>query len=122
MRNPKELYWIASCKRDLMGCPEDVRDSFGYALHLAQTGDKHPDAKPFKGAGGGVLEVVEDYDSDTYRAVYSIKFAEVVFVLHVFKKKSKRGRKTPQPDIDLIKTRLKQAKDVYDRLKKKGEL
>ncbi len=75
----------------------------GYALHLAQEGDKHPAAKPLKGfRGAGVLEIVEDYDTDSYRTVYTVKFADVVYVLHAFKKKSKKGIATPKADIGLI--------------------
>ena len=88
--------------------PEDVIDLFGFALHLAQTGQKHSQAKPLKGFGGaGVLEVVEDHLGDTFRAVYTVKIAGVVYVLHCFQKKSKHGIETPKHDIDLIKDRLK---------------
>jgi len=90
---------------------------FGFALHLAQWGDRHPDAKPLKGfKGTSVLEVVEDYDGDTFRAVYTVKFLDAVFVLHVFQKKSRRGIKTPKPDMDLVKQRLKLAEDWYHKL------
>jgi phage-related protein len=88
--------------------PEDVQDTFGYALHLAQTGGKHSQAKPLKGFGSaGVLEVVEDHQGDTYRAVYTVRFASVVYVLHCFQKKSSSGIATPRPDMDLIQSRLK---------------
>ena len=88
--------------------PEDVQDTFGYALHLAQAGQKHPDAKPLKGFGGaGVLEVVEDSHGDTYRAIYTVRYAEAVYVVHCFQKKSTQGIATPKPDVDLIKSRLK---------------
>jgi phage-related protein len=86
----------------------------GFALYLAQTGEKHLAAKPLKGFGGaGVLEVVEDHDGDTFRAVYTVKFASAVYVLHAFQKKSKSGIKTPQTDIDLIKQRLKLAEQMH---------
>ena len=86
----------------------------GYALYLAQCGDKHPATKPLKGfKGAGVLEVVEDFDGDTYRAVYTVKFAGVIYVLHAFQKKSKQGIATPKQDIDLIEARLKRAKEHY---------
>lgn len=86
----------------------------GFALYLAQTGEKHLAAKPLKGFGGaGVLEVVEDHDGDTFRAVYTVKFASAVYVLHAFQKKSKSGIKTPQTDIDLIKQRLKFAEQMH---------
>ena len=90
--------------------PDDVIDVFGFALHLAQTGQKHDQSKPLKGFGGaGVLEVVEDHMGDTYRAVYTVKLAEVVYVLHCFQKKSKSGIATPKPEMDLIRDRLKAA-------------
>ena len=96
--------------------PEAVQDVFGYALHLAQSGSKPPDAKPLQGFGGaGVLEVVESWRGNAYRAVYTLKIAGVVYVLHCFQKKSAKGSETPKPDIELIRDRLKfvlnQAKD-----------
>ena len=91
--------------------PEDVKDVFGHAIDLAQAGGKHQDAKVMTGFGSaGVLEVVEDDRGDTYRAVYTVKFAGWVYVLHCFQKKSKSGIKTPKEDMDLIRTRLKAAK------------
>lgn len=88
----------------------------GYALYLAQCGEKHPDAKPLKGFKGAViLEVVEDFDTDTYRAVYTVKFEGVVYVLHAFQKKSKRGIATPKQDIELIEAWLKRAKEHYEQ-------
>ena len=90
--------------------PEDVIDVFGFALHLAQTGKKHVNAKPLRGFGGaGVLEVVEDHLGDTYRAVYTVKIDDAVYVLHCFQKKSKQGIETPKHDMDLIRERLKVA-------------
>ena len=87
----KSLYWIGSSKKDLLALPEKVLHVFGYALYLAQAGRKHDQAKPMKGFGSaGVLEMVEDWEGNTYRAVYTVQFAESVFVLHVFQKKSKR--------------------------------
>lgn len=91
--------------------PEEVKDVFGHAIDLAQAGGKHTDAKPLTGFGSaGVLEVVEDFRSGTYRAVYTVKFAGWVYVLHCFQKKSKNGIKTPKEDIELIDARLKAAK------------
>lgn len=88
--------------------PDDVQDTFGYALHLAQAGSKHSQAKPLKGFGGaGVLEVVEDHQGDAYRAVYTVRYATAVYVLHCFQKKSTSGITTPKPDMELIQTRLK---------------
>ena len=107
---PRPLEWIGSSKKDLMALPPEVVDVFGYALYLAQTGERHDQAKPLRGFGSaGVLEVVEDWRGNTYRAVYTVQYAARVFVLHVFQKKSKRGIATPKPDMDLIKDRLKVA-------------
>ena len=90
--------------------PADVIDVFGFAMHLAQTGKKHEQAKPLKGFGGaGVLEVVEDHMGDTYRAVYTVKIADAVYVLHCFQKKSKHGAETPHHEMDLVRERLKTA-------------
>jgi phage-related protein len=106
----KPLQWVGSAKKDLLAMPDDVKDVFGFALHLAQVGKKHDQAKPLKGFGGaGVLEVVEDHIGDTFRAVYTVKLANAVYVLHCFQKKSTRGIETPKPDIDLIRERLKAA-------------
>jgi len=110
----KPVVWIGSSLDDLRKFPSEVRDVVGYALYLAQTGNKHRDAKPLRGFGGaGVLEVVEDFDGDTYRAVYTVKFAGTVYVLHAFQKKSKQGIATPKQDIDLIKERLKRAQEHH---------
>lgn len=106
----RALVWIASAKKDLMGMPEEVQDTFGYALHLAQTGKKHEQAKPLKGFGSaGILEVFEDDSGNTYRTVYTVRFQNAVYVLHCFQKKSTRGIATPKPDLDLIRERLKAA-------------
>jgi phage-related protein len=113
----KPLYWLGSSKRDLLSLPDPVEDLFGYALYLAQDGRKHEQAKPLKGFGSaGVLEVVEDWDRSTYRAVYTVRFEGVVFVLHIFQKKSKRGAATPKADIDLIRERLKVAEQFAKEL------
>ncbi len=86
----------------------------GYALDAAQLGVKHPDAKPLAGFGGaGILEVVDDFAGDTYRAVYTVRFSGAVYVLHAFQKKSKRGIKTPQKELDLVKERLKRAEQAH---------
>ena len=113
----KPLYWVGSSKRDLGSLPSAVEDLFGYALYLAQDGKKHEQAKPLRGFGSaGVLEVVEDWDRSTYRAVYTVRFQRVVFVLHIFQKKSKRGAATPKADIDLIRERLKVAEQIAKEL------
>ncbi len=114
----KLLQWIASSHKDLMALPPDVRRRFGYALSLAQMGDQDDAAKVLKGFGGaGVLEVIEDDTGGTYRAVYTVKFAEAVFVLHCFQKKSKRGIATPKEDMDIIRARLKVAEALAQELK-----
>jgi phage-related protein len=113
----KPLEWIGSSKKDLTGFPEEVQDVMGYALFLAQAGAKHEDVKPLSGdsafRGAGVLEILDNFEGDTYRAVYTLEFDGVIYVLHAFQKKSKRGKETPKPDIDLIKARLKVARAHY---------
>ena len=112
MESVKPVAWIGSSYKDFRSFPDPVQDVMGFALFLAQTGKIHCDAKPLKGFGGaGVLEVVDDHQGDTYRAVYTVKFEEAVYVLHAFQKKSKRGRKTPPQDIEMIRRRLKAAED-----------
>ena len=110
----KPVEFVGSCRSALRRLPKHVRAVFGYAILVAQTGEKHEDAKPLKGFGSAsVLEVVEDYDKSTYRAVYTVKFESVVYVLHAFQKKSKKGKTTPKADMDLIKQRLKIAEQHY---------
>ncbi len=118
MKKPlKPLYWLGNSLKNLKEMPEDVQDTFGHALFLAQTGEKHRAAKPLKGfSGAGVLEVVEDSEGSTYRAVYTIRFGEAVYVLHVFQKKSKSGISTPKQEIDLIESRLKQALEMHKKI------
>ena len=114
----KPLVWLGSSKRDLMALPVPIRKFFGHALDFAQHGDKHESAKVLKGFGGaGVLEIVEDGRAGTYRAVYTIKFKEAVFVLHVFQKKSKQGIATPKPDMDIIRERLKVAEQLVKEMR-----
>ena len=110
---PKPLVWIGGSREDLRRLPPVVRDAFGYALYRAQLGEHPRGAKPLKGLGGGVVEVIEDHDRNTYRAVYTVRFAGIVYVLHVFQKKSTSGIATPRPDIDLIRHRLKRAEEEY---------
>ncbi|MDR1708911.1 MAG: type II toxin-antitoxin system RelE/ParE family toxin [Candidatus Accumulibacter sp.] len=106
----KPLKWIASSYKDLMALPAEARRGFGYALSLAQAGDRHDAAKALKGFGdAGVLEVVEDDAGGTYRAVYTVKFDVAVFVLHCFQKKSAHGIGTPKKDMDIVRARLKVA-------------
>ncbi len=116
--NEKPLEWIGSSHKDLLALPIDVRRLFGFELSLAQAGDKHDAAKVLKGFGGAVLEVVEDDVGGTYRAVYTVKFAGAVFVLHCFQKKSKRGIATPKEDMDIIHARLKVAEAFAKELRK----
>jgi phage-related protein len=114
----RPLIWIGGSKRDLMALALDVRKFFGHALDFAQRGGQHDAAKPLKGFGGaGVLEIVEDDAGGTYRAVYTVKFAEAVFVLHCFQKKSKSGVATPQQDMDIIRARLKVAEALVKELR-----
>ena len=110
----KPLDWVGSSKRDFLAFPESVKDEMGNALGVAQFGGKHPSAKPWKGQGPGVCEVVEHYDRNTYRAVYTVRFREVVYVLHAFQKKSPKGIKTAQLDVDLVARRLKTAQQDYE--------
>ncbi|MGO9472153.1 MAG: type II toxin-antitoxin system RelE/ParE family toxin [Rhodomicrobium sp.] len=115
----KPLGWIGSARDDLLAFPEDVVREMGYALFVAQLGGKHGSAKPLKGFGGaGVLEVVEDHEGDTYRAVYTVRFSEVVYVLHAFQKKSKHGIAMPPQEMDKIRSRLKRAGEEYEAWKK----
>jgi len=104
----RQLLWVGSARTDLRAFPAKVKRDIGYALYFAQWGDKHPSAKPLKGFGGaGVLEIVEDHDGNTFRAVYTVRFSRAVYVVHVFQKKSKTGIATPKALIDLIRSRLK---------------
>ena len=107
----KQIVWVGSSHADLKKFPSEVQDEMGYALYVAQIGDKHPKAKPLKGFSG-VVEIRSNYASDTYRAVYATKIGDVIYVLHCFQKKSKRGIATPKREIDRIKRRLKRAQDL----------
>lgn len=110
----KPVVWIGSSRSDLASFPEDVKDAIGYALYIAQCGGKHTSAKPLKGFGGaGILEVVEDHAGDTYRAVYTVRFIDCIYVLHAFQKKSKTGITTPKREIEPIRSRLKRAEQEY---------
>lgn len=119
-QQPTPVIWLGSTKKAVQDFPLTVRQAVGFALFQAQLGGKHKDTKPLKGFGGaGVLEIVERFDSDTYRAVYTVKFAGVIYVLHAFQKKSKKGIQTPKQVLDLIKRRFQQAQDDYQQLKNK---
>jgi len=112
LHKPKDLVWVGSSKKNLKTFPYEVQSDIGYALHEAQMGDKHSSAKPLKGLGNGIMEIVSDFDTNTYRAVYAVNIGETLYVLHTFQKKSKSGIATPKPDIDLIKQRYREALEI----------
>ena len=110
----KSVVWVGSSRRDLRALPQQVRKDIGQALHAAQQGMTDPAAKPLKGFGGTrVMEIVERYRTDAYRAVYTAHFEMTIYVLHVFQKKSKAGIATPKQDIDLIRKRFAEAERDY---------
>jgi phage-related protein len=106
----KELIWLGSSLDDLKSFPADVQDEIGYALHYAQMGSTYSSVKIFKGHGSGVYEIVSNYNTDAYRAIYVVNLDECLYVLHAFQKKSKSGIKTPKTDLNVMETRLKQLK------------
>ncbi len=110
----KPLFWTGSSKDDLLAFPEAVKDDIGTALSVAQFGGKHPHTKPWRGEGPGVFEVVENHRADTFRAVYTVKFENAVYVLHAFQKKSPSGIKTARKDVELIGRRLSEARTDYE--------
>src|ERR1700737_3727070 len=110
----KPLFWTGSSKDDLLTFPEAVIDEIGTALSVAQFGGKHQSAKPLRGEGPGVFEVVEDHRADTYRTVYTVKFESAIYVLHAFQKKSPSGIKTARKDVELIGRRLSEARTDYE--------
>jgi len=113
--NEKPLYWVGSSKNDFLGFSEEVIDNMGYALGAIQLGGYPPSAKPLKGLGSGVYEIVEDDQAGTYRVVYTVQFRRAVYVLHAFQKKSPSGIRTSRPDIELVTKRLKAAKGDYEQ-------
>lgn len=114
MTAQKPVVWVGSSREDLRAFPEEVRRVMGLAINDAQNGEEHPRAKALKGFGGrSVLEVVDDEDGNTYRAVYTVRFSGAIYVLHAFQKKSKRGIETPKHEIEMIKARLKVAEAHY---------
>lgn len=113
-KGEKPLDWVGSSKRDFLGFPQAVQIDLGNALGLAQFGGKHPRAKPWKGHGPGIFEVVEDHDGDTFRAVYTVRHREVIYVLHAFQKKSPKAIKTARTDVALIAQRLRIAQQDYE--------
>lgn len=114
----KKLVWLGRSLDDLKLFPDEVQDEIGYALHCAQIGSTYSSTKMFKGYGSGVYEIVSDFNTDAYRAVYVVNLDDCLYVLHAFQKKSKSGIKTPKPDLNIIETRLKQLKMALQR----GEL
>jgi phage-related protein len=120
--DPKPVVWIGSSKKDLSAFPEPVKGTIGFALFLAQTADKHPAAKPLRRfRGASVLEVVSDFVGDTYRAVYTVRLAERVYVLHCFQKKSRRGIETPQQDMELVEQRHRLPGELHQELEQECE-
>jgi phage-related protein len=112
----KPIFWMGRSKSDLSCFPHDVKVDVGHALYEAQLGGKAASAKPLQGYGGaGVLEIVEDDDGNTYRAVYTVKFAEGIYVLHAFQKKSKSGRATPKTEMDIVDARLALARKEHQQ-------
>lgn len=105
----KRVEWVGSSKKDLAGFPDDVQHDLGLALMVAQFGGKHKDAKPWKGLGSGVMEIVSNYDTNAYRAIYTVNIGDVIYVLHAFQKKSKSGIATPTEEIALVAARYKKA-------------
>ena len=118
----RPLHWVGSSKRDFLSFPATVKDDMGNALGIAQFGGTAPTAKPWKGLGSGVLEIVESHDGDAYRAVYTVRFEKAIYVLHAFQKKSPSGIRTAKRDVDLVAERLKTAardcEEQYDKSKR----
>lgn len=113
-RRERPLHWVGSAKRDLLDFPDDVIDEFGYSLGVVQLGGQPPAAKPWKGEGPGVFELVENSRGDTYRVAYTVRFSKAIYVLHCFQKKSPSGIRTARTDVELIHERLKLARDDYE--------
>ena|ERR1700733_15184347 len=107
------LHWLGSTLKDVKDFPKEVRQEVGFAIRQAQNGGKAFCAVPMMGLGARVLEAIIDHDGDTFRAVYTVRFEKAVYALHAFKKKSKRGIATPKREIDLIRSRLKDAQEHY---------
>jgi len=109
----KDIVWVASSLEDLKRFPEPVQKVMGFALFQAQCGGKHLQARPLKGFGGaGVLEIIEDFDGNAFRTVYTVRFADAVYVLHAFQKRSKKGIKTPKREMDVVRSRLRMAQEM----------
>jgi phage-related protein len=110
----RPLHWVGSSKRDFLSFPAMVKDDMGNALGIAQFGGTAPTAKPWKGLGSGVLEIVESHDGNAYRAVYTVRFEKAIYVLHAFQKKSPSGIRTGKRDVSLVAERLKTAERDYE--------
>ena len=108
----RDVKWVGDSREQVRRFPKPVRKTVGRALNVAQSGLKHINAKPLRGVGSGVLEITARYDTNTYRAVYTVKLGKNIYVLHAFQKKSTRGIRTPKREIDLIKQRLKMAREM----------
>jgi phage-related protein len=121
-RHIKPCVFVGPSRRELKNFPDEVRGSIGHALHKAQCGDEPGAAKALKGFGGrSILEVVTDFDGNTFRAVYTVRFSDAIYVLHAFQKKSKKGIRTSKQTIELIKSRLRDAESEYRARQKQGE-
>lgn len=117
----KQLFWVASSRKDYAAFPPKVQEAFGFELFLAQTGQHPPSAKAMKGLGTSVMELTGQFDGNAYRSVYTVRFDTAVYVLHCFEKKSRRGIKTPLHEIDLIKRRLREAEADHAKRKREHE-
>jgi len=118
---PKELRWVGSSQKDFRKFPDEVHNELGFSLHLVQEGKTPARSKPLKGKLSGTVELIDDYDGDTYRAVYTTKIGNILYILHAFKKKSKKGSETPKQEIDLVVSRLKIAQKNYEEQLKKED-
>lgn len=117
----KQIRWVGSSYDDFMTFPQQVHASVGYALHRVQEGKTPRNTKKLKGAQAGAIEIISDHDGDTFRSIYTVKFGDIVYILHAFKKKAKKGIATPKTELDLIKKRLRLAEEDYRKtLGKKG--
>lgn len=122
MKDRKPIVWVGSSKKDLLKLSEEVQSMLGYSLNLAQQGLKDVDSKPLKGFGGAsVLEIIKADPGGTYRAIYTVKFVEAIFVLHVFQKKSKSGIATPKIELDMISNRIKDALNIHKEIYVKSQ-
>lgn len=117
MENPtlKPLVWVGASKKEYLRFPDAVQDDIGFALYIAQIGGKAASAKPWKGLGPGVFEIVEDHDNETFRTLYTARLEGVVYVLHAFQKKSTKGITTPKHEVNLIADRYRQAQQIHER-------